>query len=293
MGTVDVEQSLSQPAEEVGRRLLSLAEDQWLERKSARIASRDLANAMIGFANADGGTVVIGLHDGTVEGIDGDPRRVNAQRQANIDFCVPPVRAHPREIECVNSAGRADRLLVIEIESSEVVHANRKDEVFLRVGDSNRKLSFAQRQELLYDKGQASYEARPFPAADFQRLRPGLLMEYATAVGASDAMDLLRARGLATKDELTIAGCLLFASSPQEFFPEAFIRVIRYRGRERGSGATQQLTEDIRLEGPIPDQLLEARSHVSRLQPVRRALLSNGKFGDVPLVPEDAWLEGI
>jgi ATP-dependent DNA helicase RecG len=182
---------------------------------------------------------------------------------------------------------------VIEIESSEVVHANRKDEVFLRVGDSNRKLSFVQRQELLYDKGQASYEARPFPSADFQRLRPGLLMEYATAVGASDAMDLLRARGLATKDELTIAGCLLFASSPQEFFPEAFIRVIRYRGRERGSGATQQLTEDIRLEGPIPDQLLEARSHVSRLQPVRRALLSNGKFGDVPLVPEDAWLEGI
>lgn len=293
MGTVDVEKSLNRPVEAVGRSLLALPEDQWLERKSARIAARDLANTLIGFANADGGIVVVGLHDGKVEGGGSDIRRRNAQMRANIDFCVPPVRAKHRIVDCVNDVGDADTLLVVEIDSSEVVHANQKDEVFLRVGDANRRLGFAQRQELLYDKGQASYEARPLPGADFERLRSGLLIEYASAVGASDAMQLLRARGLATEDELTIAGCLLFAETPQEFLPEALLRVIRYRGRERGAGARQQLIEDVRIEGPIPAQLLEARDHVKRLQPTRRALLSNGKFGDVPLVPEDAWLEGI
>jgi len=112
-------------------------------------------------------------------------------------------------------------------------------------------------------------------------------------VGASDPSRLLRARGLAVDDELTIAGCLLFADMPQAVLPQALIRVLRYRGRERGSGARQQLIEDIRLEGPIPAQLQAAREHVARLQPTRRALGAEGTFEDVALVPDDAWLEGI
>ncbi len=120
-----------------------------------------------------------------------------------------------------------------------------------------------------------------------------LLENYAVAVGAHDPKRLLHARGLAAGDELTIAGCLLFAEEPQAFLPEAMIRVLRYRGQERGSGARQQLVDDVRLEGPISKQLADARAEVKRLQPTRRALGSGGAFEDVPLVPEDAWLEGI
>lgn len=292
MGTMAVETALSAPPEEVGPGLGRLPEDQWLERKSSRIAARDLANALIGFANADGGTIVVGLADGEVEGTNVNAERRNAHLQANIDFCVPPVRAKHRLIDCVDSSGESNELLVIEVEPGDSVHANQKDEVFLRVGDENRKLNFAQRRELLYDKGQASYEASssdaPLDAVDGP-----LLEDYAIAVSAPDATRLLRVRGLADDDELTIAGCLLFAETPQAFLPEAYIRVLRYRGRERGSGARQQLIEDIRAEGPIPKQLAEARRHVERLQPTRRALGAGGTFEDVPLVPADAWLEGI
>ncbi|MGN6816645.1 MAG: ATP-binding protein [Solirubrobacterales bacterium] len=293
MSTVPTEKALNRAAPEVGPALLDLGEDQWLERKSARISARELANTLIGFANADGGLVVVGLHDGKVQGVNGDPSRLNDQMQANIDFCVPPVRTKGRFVPCFNDAGEADRLLAIEVAPSELVHTNQKDEVFLRVGDENRRLSFVQRQELLYDKGQASYEVRPMPSASFADLDEVLLDQYVTAVGASESTRLLRARGLATKSELTIAGCLLFAASPQDFLPETFIRVLRWRGRERGSGANQQLLQDHIVEGPIPLQLLKARDFVQELQPVRRALLASGKFGNVPLVPEDAWLEGI
>jgi len=294
MSTVAAEKALneSSPAD-VGPTLLSLDEDQWLERKSARISARALADTLIGFANADGGIVVVGLHDEIVEGTNRSPKRLNAQMQANIDFCVPPVRARSRLVDCINDIGEEDKLLAFEVASSESVHANQKDEVFLRVGDENRALKFTQRQELLYDKGQASYEARALPGATFSLLDEHLLGTYAEALGASDPMRLLRARGLSTDSTLTIAGCLLFAASPQEFLPEAFIRVIRWRGKERGTGARQQLIDDLMVEGPIPDQLLDARDHVQRLQPTRRALLSSGKFGDVPLIPDDAWLEGI
>src|SRR3954464_11145103 len=207
MSTVAAEKALNEslPAD-VGAELLELEEDQWLERKSARISARDLADTLIGFANADGGIVVVGLHNGVVEGTNRSPKRLNSQMQANIDFCVPPVRARGRLVDCVNKGGEADKLLAIEVSSSELVHANQKDEVFLRVGDENRALKFAQRQELLYDKGQASYEARSLSPASFDHLDQQLLDEYVKAVGASDPMRLLRARGLATKSELTIAG---------------------------------------------------------------------------------------
>jgi ATP-dependent DNA helicase RecG len=293
MGTVAAEKALSASPAELGEQILALPEDQWLERKSGRVSARDLANTLIGLANADGGLVVVGLHDGVVEGTEANVPRRNEQLQASIDFCVPPVRAKRRLIECLNHKGDEDKLLVLDVESDEFVHANKRDEVFLRIGDENRRLHFSQRQELLYDKGQSSYESRSLPGAGFETLEASLLTSYAEALGAVAPMRLLRSRGLSTDAELTIAGCLLFATLPQHFFPEAFVRVIRYRGKERGSGARQQVLEDVRIEGPIPKQILEARDHVKRLQPVRRALLANGKFGDVPLVPEDAWLEGI
>jgi ATP-dependent DNA helicase RecG len=294
MGTVAAEKALMGPPETIGLALFAIEEDQWLERKSSRISARDLANTMIGFANADGGLLIVGLHGGVVEGTEARVKRRNEQLQASIDFCTPPVRIKRRLVDCINDRGKPDELLVFEVESDEFVHANKRDEVFLRVGDENRKLTFSQRQELLYDKGQSSYEARPLPKAKIGRsLNIDLLGSYAIALGALDPLRLLRSRGLSTEDELTIAGCLLFATLPQEYFPEALVRVIRYRGKERGSGARQQVVEDLRLEGPIPNQILHARDQVRRLQPVRRALMEDGKFGEVALVPEDAWLEGI
>lgn len=293
MGTAAIESALNGSPEAIGEQLLALEESQWFERKSNRIAAKDLADQMIGFANADGGILVVGLCDGEIEGLSQTPGLVNAQLQANIDFCVPPVRVRQREVECRNRGGATDDLLVFEIASSDGVHANRREEVFLRVGDENHRLGFAQRQELLYDKGQATFESRPVEGAGFDLLDEELLTGYAEIVRAVDPQGLLRARGLATTDGLTIAGALLFAEVPQALFPEAYVRVLRYRGSERGSGARQQLLEDVRVEGPIPRQLLVAREHVARLQPMRRALRSSGRFGDVALVPEDAWLEGI
>jgi ATP-dependent DNA helicase RecG len=295
MSTVAVEQALKAPVKERGSRLLAIAEDQWFDRKSKRIAPKDLANDLIGMANADGGMIVVGLWKGAVEGGDDNVERRNAQMQAAIDFAQPPVGVKHRLASCVNSRGGRDRLLVIEVPTSDVVHANSRDEVFLRVGDETRRLSFHQRQELLFDKGQASYEARPLKGVGSQAIDEPLLKQYARAVGHPDIWRLLRARGLAGRgEELTIAGLLLFAREPQAVLPEAFVRVLRYRGRERGTGAGQHLLEDIRIEGPIPRQLQEAHGVIQRLQPVRRALISaTGRFGEVPLIPEDAWLEGV
>lgn len=294
MSTVAAEQALALEASRRASALLALPEDQWFDRKSSRVSAQELANALIGFANAEGGLVVVGLWSGQVEGVDRVGGRLAEWQQAAMDFTMPTVPCRPRLVDCLNDSGGPDRLLAIEVETSERVHANRRDEVFLRVGDENRRLTFAQRQELLYDKGQASYESTVVPGAMRDDLDDNLLQSYAGAVNHPDPDRLLSARGLVTRDgQLTVAAVLLFAVRPQTWLPEASVRVLRYRGNERGTGARQQLLDDVRIEGPIPWQLTEARQAIFDRLPTRRALAASGRFEREGLVPQDAWLEAV
>lgn len=292
--TRDIGRALQLPTGQVGRALSAVAEDQWFDRKSFRIAARELANVEIGFANADGGVIVVGIHDGEVEGSDSSPSHRNELCQAHIQFCQPPVPVKTRLLDCQRADGGADQLLVIEIPPGEAVYANVRDEVYLRIGDENRRLTYPQRQELLYDRGHGSYEGRIVEEATFGDLDYNLLVGYAKALRHPEPERLLRARGLAAENSrLTIGGVLLFAEHPQRVLPEAFIRVLHYSGNERGTGARQRLIRDEKIEGPIARQLIRAREIVAEEQPRRRALASSGEFEAVPLVPEDAWLEGI
>ena len=280
---------------ERGSALLGLPEDQWFDRKSARIAAKDLADALIALANAEGGTIVIGLSDGRVDGIDGAPvGRLNEWQQAALDFTAPAVPCRSRLVDCVANDGATNRLIVFDVETGSQVHANRRDEVFLRVGDENRRLTFVQRQELLYDKGQSTYERTSVAGAEIADLDGELLRTYAEAVNHPDPVRLLSAQGLLGRTgELTVAAVLLFAREPQRWFPEASVRVLRYRGTEQGTGARQQLLHDRRIDGPIPRQLAVARTEMLEHLPTRRALGRGGRFERVGLVPQDAWLEAV
>lgn len=295
MSSVRVQQALALAPAKRGPALLSIMEDQWFDRKSARVEARQLADLLIAFANAEGGTAVVGLSEGRVEGISAHRKKVNAWRQAPYDFVRPPIRARSQLLDCVNDAGAADQLFVVEVEPSTRVHANAKDMVFLRVGDETRRLSFDQRQELLYEKGQASFESTGVPRAGPDDLDRALLASYAKAVRHRGQIErLMVARGLCTREgAVTVAGLLLFGRHPQEVFPEATVRVLRYRGTERGTGSRQQLLDDVRCEGPIPTMLGDARKRVLDLLPTRRALGSDGRFVRVGIVPRDAWLEAI
>jgi len=292
---IEVGRALAAPSALRGQRVGGLAEDQWFDRKSIRVTPQRLADLEVGFANADGGTIVIGVaEDGTVQGTDTDPDRRNKLTQVARTMTVPPVRAHPQLVDCLTDTGQGDQLLVIDIEPSELVHANQRDEVYLRSGDQNRKLTFHERQELAYDKGQAYFEATPATDATLDDLDEDLLGSYASALQVDDWGRLLHARNLIKRrGDVTAAAVLLFGKTPQAFYPQAYVRVLQYEGHERGAGKNQGLLQDITCEGPIPIVLAEARDAIARLQPTRRALGPEGRFEQVPLIPEDAWLEGL
>lgn len=77
MSTNAVERALASGVKEAGPLLLALPEDQWFERKSVKVAPKTLAAALVAFGNAEGGTIVVGLGNGSMEGRSAnDPRAV-------------------------------------------------------------------------------------------------------------------------------------------------------------------------------------------------------------------------
>jgi ATP-dependent DNA helicase RecG len=298
MGTNEVDAALSASPADVGARVLALVEDQWFDRKSAAIAPKDLAVALVAFANAEGGIVVVGASNGQVRGLAGNRKKINELRQASVNFTVPPVRARVREVECVNDDGEPDVLLAVHVEVGERVHELTNGECYLRVGDSSHKLSYVQRQELEFDKGQAQYDGYTATGASLDDLDAALVNNYRSRTGASGSNEeLLGARGLLDRrGGLTNAAYLLFGQHPQDLFPQAYVRVLRFLTPERGTGARLGLDDDadIRIEGPIPLVIQRARNEIDKLIPRRRALsAASGSFEPTPLIPPDAWLEGL
>ena len=297
MPSNDIDRALHAPIQETGPLVLAQAEDQWFERKSARIAPKDLAVALVAFANAEGGSVVVGVHSGRVEGTKSDPKHANALRQAAIDHTSPPVRVHVDQVSCVNEKGEPDALLVFRVSPGESVHELKNGDCYLRVGDESRRLGFAQRQELHYDRGASQFDGTPVSGVGVGELDAALVANYRDSAGFSGThTQLLRNRGLLTHDGVvTTAGYLLFAPDPGWRFPQAHVRIIRYRENDRGTGAGLNIEagRDIRVEGPIPRLISEARRIVDEWQPMRRALNDRGEFADIPVVPRDAWTEGL
>lgn len=293
-----VDSALALPADQVGKAILSIEEDQWFDRKSSRINPKDLAVPMVALANAEGGVIVVGASKGKVDGIRDYAHKLNDFRQVSINFTNPAVRARFDQVACVNDAGVTDTLLVIRIDPSERVHEIQNGDCYLRVGDESRKLNFTQQQELVFDKGQSVFDGYPVrETVGIADLDAQLLDNYRSSMGLKrNNYELLMARSLLTpKRELTNAGYLLFAPRPQDIFPQAHIRVIRFLTVERGTGARLGIEEgsDVRIEGPIPPAIQEAAQVIEELLPQRRSLAGSGRFEPRPVVPRDAWLEGL
>ncbi len=234
--------------------------------------------------------MVVGLSEGSVDGV--TLQKANDLRQAAHDFTTPVVRTKVTEL---SEPREGKVLLVVQVEPGEHVHETTAGDCYLRVGDESRRLSFAQRRELEFDRGVAPYDGTPTDSS-LADLDPEQVEAYRNRIGSSTPERVLEARNLITRDgRITVAGLLLFANNPQVSFPNAYVRVLRYTDSDRGSGSRLTLddTTDIRCEGSIPQQIMLAEQAIDQLLPRRRALSSTGRFEGVPSIPRDAWLEGL
>ena len=277
-------------------------EYQVFERKSAKIDAKALAVSLIAFANADGGTVAIGVEDdGELTGVDGAQKHLNDLLRAGLDYCEPSLLTTQEYMEVIDSKGRKNHIVLMRVSPSMKVHANQADEVYYRVGDKSKKMNFAQRTHLMYAKGEKYFENAPVHDAKMDDLDMGLVDDYTKRLNYNKgAESFIRENGFVTKIEdfhgqtrtyLTSAAILLFAKNPQRFFPRARVRIIRYEGTEAKVGREMNVIKDVSFEGAIRDLTRQVLDYVRTQVKEHTYLGADGFFKTDEQYPEFCWTE--
>jgi ATP-dependent DNA helicase RecG len=263
-----------------------MPEGQTFDCKSIQVDPKALATTIVAMANADGGMIAIGISDKTrrIEGVDQDKVHLNEILRTPFDFCVPTVNVGTEFLPCTDDKGNENHILIINVPASPRLHANQADEVFWRVGDKSRKLPFEERLRLMYDKGERYYEDSPAYDATLDDIDMDAVKAYVKRIsyGKSAAEYLTENKGFVTyKDgqpQVSTACILLFGKRPQNFFPRARVRFIRYSGTEEKVGREMNVIKDVTFEGRILDQIDKAIEYLETQVKEHSYLGENGIF---------------
>lgn len=197
-------------------------------------SAREIAATLVSFANADGGTVVIGLdrRAGQLPGPEAPERARDTAMRAYL-LCTPPLMLPvPERAE---HDGRP--VLVVQVPKGlpHVYHLRGK--YLVRDGTRNAPLPARRLRQLLLERGETGYESQLVANAARSDIDDRKVRAYANAVEAfagAPLDDVLLRRGGLRKDggELkpTVAGLLMFGRDPSRHLNQAGILLARYEG---------------------------------------------------------------
>ncbi|MFP3155144.1 putative DNA binding domain-containing protein [Lachnospiraceae bacterium ZAX-1] len=250
--------------------VLAFEEMQVFDRKSINIEPKTLAISIVAFANADGGTIAIGISDKKrrIEGIDFETKKINELLRVPFDFCNPTIKVTIEKVPCIDSEGRENHVLLMQIDPSPQVHANQADEVFLRVGDKSKLQTFEERLQLNYDKGERYFEDKAVPDATLEDIDMDFVKEDIDKIRyRKTPLEYLKQNKgfMKEKDgniQISTAAILLFGNNPQNFFPRARIRFIRYEGNEERFGTEMNVIKDVIFEGTLLKMINDAIAYL-------------------------------
>ena len=275
------------------------AEKQIMDRKSARIKAVDLAVSVVAMANADGGYLAVGIEDdGTITGIDAYEKNVNELLRVPFDYCVPSVQVDLAMMEATDCEGKPNHILRMQVYPSSRVVANQADEVYLRVGDKSKKLNFEQRLQLVYAKGVKYFEDQPVAGATIDDIDLEYVSEYCTKIGYDKGNaefylrhnhDFVTTHG--EEERVSGAAVLLFGKNPQQFFPRARIRFVRYEGTTAEVGDRMNVVKDVKFAGRILEQVRATTAFVKTQIREYTKLGGDAVFCTIPEFPEFCWTE--
>lgn len=267
--------------------IITHKEGQTFDCKSIQIAPKALAIPIVAFANADGGTIVIGVSDKTrkIEGVDQYTEKLNELLRVPLDFCNPSVPITTDLVPCTDKDGNNNHILLMYIPASSELHSNQADEAYMRVGDKNRKLSFKERIQLMYDKGERYYEDTAVYGATVDDIDIAAVERYTELIGYTKSAKqyLHENNGFITTNakgekQVSVACILLFGKYPQKFFPRGRTRFIHYKGTEERVGAEMNVIKDITFEGTILDQVKATIAYLETQVEEHTFLGQHGQF---------------
>jgi len=252
-------------------------------REYKRVSGKMVGKALetvCGFANADGGVLVLGVadlkeHQGKARlfGTEENPEAVDELLRKLLTEFQPAIEGiRLRRLACTlhNGAaqGQPGHLLLVQVPRSAAVHSITGSGTYTRLGAGNRQLTAAEVTELSYRRGIRSAASEPV-AIDLSLLQTDAWRRYALTRGvkSGDFADQLLRTGLAEKVDDVVqprrAAVLLFADEPGSLLAahdaRADIRLMVYDGKVAVPGATPNLRKAPKtIRGPLIDQIDQA-----------------------------------
>ena len=262
------------------------------KRARNRRAVRDqVAEYVAGFANAEGGVLVLGIEDDrTITG------HQLPQDALNSILKTPSTRLKPVQPDGFVMPIEGCELIVFDVPASDVPVQVIGDGFPLRMGDQTVQSSESQINTLKFEGMAESWESRR-SSMTLADLDERLLERARQGAGLSALTDeeyLLkrkladrRGRGIVLRN----AAELLFARYGPDH-PNAGVRLFRVIGTERYTGPEHNVEERPRCEGNLPAVILEIRTVISSL--LRRPMrLVGSRFQESAEYPDFAWLEAL
>ncbi|MBI1893979.1 MAG: putative DNA binding domain-containing protein [Candidatus Rokubacteria bacterium] len=265
---------------------LVAGEDSFAEFKEVRFgrhgvispASDDMAGELVALANAEGGTIFLGVDDqGSVLGIPPERLRQVEEWVVNLatENCEPPIRPLFRRVMLPDARGEVRPVLLAQVRRGLYVHRTRGGRWLIRVGSTKSDLTGDELGRLLQERGRRFiFDETPVPTATREDLDQELLeRHFSPPVGIDWTQLLVNARVTVADedgvDRPTVAAVLCFSREPATYLPGAFIEAAVYRGERRHS---DDLVHPEEIRGPVNNQIDEAVDFVDRfmLKPARK-----------------------
>jgi ATP-dependent DNA helicase RecG len=264
-----------------------------VRRRPVRDVARDVAETLVAMANADGGTVVLGIEDdGAISGVDYPEDRLAVLRHAPQTHIVPPLRVLAR-LEAIEG----QQIMLFETDWSAEVHQLSDGRYLLRVGDQNMPFPARDIEAMKEGKRRRATEAQFIPEASIADLDLSLLAELGKRIGREESPEefLTRYRLMERRNGgiiLTLAALLLFGKDPGRWHSRCGIDFVKYEGTERRVGAALNIIKRERLEAPLV-RLVEEAYHVIQPHVRERQQLVDLFFEERLEYPAFAWQEAI
>ena len=279
---------MAETPEQLAQRI-RLGEDSSLEIKEVTLAGgrltgprRDqLADELAAFANANGGTLVLGVEDRTrrVTGI--PPTHLDAAERLVADTVqdsiTPPLDAEIRKLELPGPLEAPVAVLRVDVPRGHSVHKS-PGGYFRRIGSSKRQMEPEYLARLFELRGRSrsrDFGTQAIADASVDDLDPRLVDRFRGEISDDDRATALLKLDMVAEDESgarrsTVAGVLLGSRLPQRWLPQAFIQAVAYRGTSIAEALDERRYQlDAKdLDGPLDDQIAYACRFVSRNQRV-------------------------
>lgn len=218
-------------------------------------APEQLAEYLVAFANAEGGTVVIGLdeHGRPVGSVYAE--ELEGLLRAAERLCRPAVVTGWDRLE-----GPAGELYAISVPRSPELHSLADGRVLVRAGSQIKPLGGEEIRQLAATKSSSDFEAEVVPGAKRDDLDDDVIAEYFEKRAARQRRPLTQ-----TPDELlreigaiddygrpTTSGLLLFGRHPQQLLPQTGLVFVKFVGPEpRGENGLAGYGRREEVTGPL------------------------------------------